>query len=101
MTKVFPRTGAKKKAKYLTKMISDGKIFGSDGQEGYNEVFLGQVRKKCEPWRVLQALNQESRCGNIFTVEVMRDVEGLEKYERGFFHGKSAVKGSFYVGRAC
>ena len=49
MTKVFPRTGAKKKAKYLTKMISDGKIFGSDGQEGYNEVFLGQARKKFEP----------------------------------------------------
>ena len=35
MTKVFPRTGSKKKAKFLAKMISDGKIFGNDGQEGY------------------------------------------------------------------
>ena len=43
MTKVFPPIGAKNKGKYLTKMISDGKIFGSDGQEGYNEMFLGQA----------------------------------------------------------
>ena len=27
MNKMLPRTGAKKKAKFLTKMISDGKIF--------------------------------------------------------------------------
>ena len=91
MNKMLPRTGAKKKAKFLTKMISDGKIFGSDGKEGYNEVFLGQARKKFEPWRVLQALDQDSRCGNFSTVEIMRDVEGLEKYERGVFHSKSAM----------
>ena len=91
MNKMLPRTGAKKKAKFLTKMISDGKIFGSDGKEGYNEVFLGQARKKFEPWRVLQALDQNSRCGNFSTVEIMRDVEGVEKYERGVFHSKSAM----------
>ena len=34
MNKMLPRTGAKKKAKFLTKMISDGKIFGSDGKGG-------------------------------------------------------------------
>ena len=91
MTKVFPRTGSKKKAKFLAKMISDGQIFGNDGQEGYKELSLGLARKKFEPWRVLQALDQDSRCGNFSTVEIMRDVEGLEKYERGVFHGKSAM----------
>ena len=52
---------------------------------------LGLARKNFEPWRVLQALDQDSRCGNFSTVEIMRDVEGLEKYERGVFHGKSAM----------
>ena len=85
MNKMLPRTGVKKKAKFLTKTISDGKIFVSDGKEGHNEVFLGQARKKFEPWRVLQALDQDSRCGNFSTVEIMRDVEGLKKYERGGF----------------
>ena len=75
----------------LTRMISAGKIFSGDGKEGYDTVFLGQARKKFEPWRALQALDQDSRCGNFSTVEIMRDVEGLKKYERGVFHGKSAM----------
>ena len=91
LTKMLPRTRAKNKAKFLTKMISDGKIFGVDGRYGYKEIFLGDARKKFEPWRILQALDQDSRCGNFSTVEIMRDVEGLEKYERGVFHGKSAM----------
>ena len=91
LTKMLPRTRAKNKAKFLTKMISDGKIFGVDGRYGYKEIFLGDARKKFEPWRILQALDQDSRCGNFSTVEIMRDVEGLEKYERGVFHGKTAM----------
>lgn len=53
MTKLFPCNRSKKKAELLTKMISDRKMFGSDGQEGYNEVFLGQARRKFEHWVVL------------------------------------------------
>ena len=45
---MLPRTGAKKKAKFLRKIISDGKIFGSDGKDGYNEVFIGQARNLFE-----------------------------------------------------
>ena len=84
LTKILPRTKPKKKAKFLTKMISDGKMFGVDGQHGYKEIFLGHPRKKFEPWRILQALDQDSRCGNFSTVEIMRDVEGLENMSEGF-----------------
>ena len=82
INKMFPRTKAKKKAMILTRMISAGKIFGGDGKEGYDTVFLGQARKKFEPWRVLQALDQDSRCGNFSTVEIMRDVEGGFPWEK-------------------
>ena len=40
INKMFPRTKAKKKAMILTRMISAGKIFGGDGKEGYDTVFL-------------------------------------------------------------
>ena len=88
INKMYPRTKDKTKAMILTRMISEGKIFGGDGKDGYNTVFLGQARKKFEPWRVLQALDQDSRCGNFSTVEIMRDVEGLKKYERVCSMGK-------------
>ena len=91
MNKMFTRTTNKRKAMVLTRMISEGKIFGGDGKDGYDTIFLGQARKKFEPWKVLQALDQDSRCGNFSTVEIMRQVEGLKKYERGIFHGKSAM----------
>ena len=91
MNKMYTRSSNKRKAMVLTRMISEGKIFGGDGKDGYDTIFLGQARKKFEPWKVLQALDQDSRCGNFSTVEIMRQVEGLKKYERGIFHGKSAM----------
>ena len=36
-------------------------------------------------------MDQDSRCGNFSTVEIMMDVEGLEKYKCGVFHSKSAM----------
>ena len=64
-------------------MILDGKIFGSDRKEGYDELFLGHSRKKFESCRVLQALDQDFRCDNFSTLDIMRDEEGLERYEKG------------------
>ena len=91
INKMYPRTKDKKKVMILTRIMSAGKSFGGDGKEGYNIVFLGQARKNFEPWRVLQALDQDSRCGNFSTTEIMRDMEGLKKYERGVFRRKSAM----------
>ena len=39
LNKMLPRTRPKKKAKFLIKMVSDGKIFEIDGQYGYKENF--------------------------------------------------------------
>lgn len=94
MGKMLPQTGAKKKSKFLAKMISDGKIYGGDGKDGYTEVFLGHVRKKFKPWIVLHTLDQDSRYGNFPTVEIMREVEGWEKYEHGVSTEKGLCQGS-------
>ena len=91
VSKIYPRTKTTKKSMILTNIIPDGKIFGCDGIGGYNTVFWGIVRKSLDNWRVLQALDQDYRCGNLSTVGIMWDVEGLERYERGVFHGKIAI----------
>lgn len=75
----------------LTRNISDRKVFGGDGEDRYKTLFLGQARQKFEPWRVLHALDHDSMCGIFSIVEIMRDIEGLEKYNRFCFHGKSAM----------
>ena len=39
INKMYPRTQNKRKAMVLTKMISEGKIFGGDGKDGYDAIF--------------------------------------------------------------
>ena len=58
---------------------------------GTYTICLGDTRKKFEPWKVLQALDQDLRCGNFSTVEIMRQVGGSKKYERVIFHGKGTM----------
>ena len=44
LQKTLLRTGPMKRIKFLIKMLLDGKVFGSEGQEGYCAVFLGEAR---------------------------------------------------------
>ena len=39
MNKMYTRTSNKRKAMVLTKMISEGNIFGGDGKDGYDTIF--------------------------------------------------------------
>ena len=39
MNKMYTRSSNKRKAMVLTRMISEGKIFGGDGKDGYDTIF--------------------------------------------------------------
>ena len=66
-------------------MWSNGEILGKDGKLGFHEEQVEIGRDVFAPWKVLKALDQDDSCGNFLTVEIMRQVEGLSKYGRGFW----------------
>ena len=72
-------------------MIKAGEVFGPDGADALNKEFVQVGKIKFKAWKLLRGIDIDDRTGNFGTVEIFRNVEELELYERGIFPASSTM----------
>ena len=87
----FPRTTEENKAKILVQMVKDGDVFGVGGGKALEDEFVRVGSKKFTAWKILRGLDLDDHSGNYGTVEILREVEGVEYYKRGVFPASSTM----------
>ena len=66
-------------------------VFGCSESDVFKEELFRFDQEIFPAWKILRGLDIDDHTGNFGTVEVLRGVQGLKYYERGFFQSKSTM----------
>ena len=93
MNKCLHRTRSKEKcATFVLNMVVSGEMFGQKGKQAGQKFVRKQCRKTYTAWGLCKAKDTcHQGCLNLQGIEAVRQVEDLEKYERGMLPSKSSV----------
>ena len=72
-------------------IINAREVFGPDGADALNGEFVQVGKTKFKAYKLLRGIDMDDCTGNFGTVEILRNVEELESYERGIFPASSSM----------